>query len=129
MRIIITELQFRKLTEDLTSYSEKKTPSEICMYVNSLHTKGWEKAKFDDCEWIEKDDYYQLEKVEIGDKRFKWNYGQHPPIAHKYAKLETEIPAIVISSNGFIIDGTHRVGAARLKGKSYILAYIGKKEN
>ena len=101
-----------------------KSPEWIYNYVNSLHRKGWEKSSFDDKEWIMSDAYYQLERISLNDPKVKWNF--KPAI---YSKLTTEIPPIVISSNGYIIDGMHRAGTAKILGLKEIDAYIGKKNS
>jgi ParB-like chromosome segregation protein Spo0J len=46
-------------------------------------------------------------------------------VVKQYSKLETTIPPIVIGSNGYIIDGTHRAGAAKQKGDTTIKAFVG----
>ena len=104
---------------------EKYTPQFVYNYINKQHRKGWEKKKFDDKEWVLSHNYFLLQDIKLGDESVKWNYGQHPPIITNYSKLNTEIPPIVISSNGYIIDGTHRVGAAKLKGEHTIRAFVG----
>jgi len=90
-----------------------------------MHKYGWENRKFDDVEWVLTHEYFLLKDVDLDDPNIKWDFGQHPPVVINYSKLDTEIPPIVIGSNGYIIDGTHRAGAAKMKGDKAIKAYIG----
>jgi hypothetical protein len=101
------------------------TPQYILNYINDLHQSGWEGKRFEDPEWINSHVHFTLEKVNLNDRNIKWNFGQHPPIVKKYSKLGADIPPIVIDSNGYLIDGTHRAGSAKMLGLNSIMAYIG----
>jgi hypothetical protein len=106
--------------------SESITPAQALSMINKLHSSGWEGKRFEDPEWVLSHQRFDLEEVELGDPRFKWAYGQHPPVSAEYSKREGDFPPIFIASNGFIIDGTHRCGAARKRGDSTIMAYVGR---
>jgi hypothetical protein len=111
--------------EEKNNFEKKYSPQFIYNYINRQHRKGWEKSKFDDEEWVMSHNYFLLQDIDLDDPTIKWNFGQHPPIVISYSKLKTESPPIVIGSNGYIIDGTHRVGAGKLKGEKTIKAYVG----
>jgi len=113
------------IKEEIEKQHNEIPPIEIYDYVNEMHESGWESKSFEDKEWILSHDYFQLKDINLNDSSVKWNFGQHPPIVNKYSKLETEIPPIVIGSNGYIIDGTHRAGAAKLNGNQTIKAFVG----
>ena len=115
----------RKMIDKVRGYGEKYNPQYVYDYINKMHKTGWEKRKFDDAEWVLNHEYFLLKDVDLDDPTIKWNFGQHPPVVSNYSKLDTEIPPIVIGSNGYIIDGTHRAGAAKLKGDKTIKAYVG----
>jgi len=104
---------------------EKYDTQYVYDYINDMHESGWEERKFDDAEWVLSHEYFLLKDVDLDDPTIKWNFGQHPPVVNNYSKLDTEIPPIVIGSNGYIIDGTHRAGAAKLKGDKTIKVYMG----
>ena len=107
------------------SFTKKYEPSYIYDYINDLHKKGWEDKEYEDKEWIMSHDYFILKEVDLSDQTIKWNWGQHPPVISKYSKLETEQPPIVIGSNNYIIDGTHRAGTSKSKGDDKIKAFVG----
>lgn len=115
------------IKEEIENFQQEKrySPEEIYQYINKSHKSGWEKRGFDDDEWVFSHKYFILKDVNLNDPDIKWNFGQHLPVVKQYSKLETDIPAIVIGSNGYIIDGTHRAGAAKQKGNSTIKAFIG----
>lgn len=115
----------RKMIDKVRNYDEKYDPKDIYDYINKMHRSGWEKRKFDDIEWVLNHEYFLLKDISLDDPTVKWNCGQHPPIVINYSKLDTEIPPIVIDSHGYIIDGTHRVGAAKTKGHKTIKSFIG----
>jgi uncharacterized protein (UPF0248 family) len=115
----------RKMIDKVRNYGEKYDPQYVYDYINKMHKSGWEKRKFDDAEWVLNHKYFLLKDVNLDDPTIKWNFGQHPPVVSNYSKLETEIPPIVIGSNGYIIDGTHRAGGAKLKGDKTIKAFVG----
>lgn len=125
IRELIIDTIKEYLNEETMEDIKKYSPQNIFLYVNKLHQSGWEKRKFDDKEWILSHKYFILKDVNLNDSTIKWNFGQHPPIVANYSKQTTELPPIVIGSNGYIIDGTHRAGAARLRGDKLIRAYIG----
>jgi len=45
-------------------------------------------------------------------------------IVERYAKRDTPFPAIVTDSSGKVVDGNHRVAAARVRGDKTISAYV-----
>jgi 2'-5' RNA ligase/GNAT superfamily N-acetyltransferase len=59
---------------------------------------------------------YDLDKLEAGDD-------YDPELAERYAKMKTPFPPIVLSIEGKIRDGNHRVAGAKLRGDTYIAAY------
>ena len=115
------------ITEEINDFRQEKkySPEEIYSYINKLHKFGWEKNNFDDEEWVLNHRYYILKNINIDDANVKWNFGQHPSIIKQYSRLETPTPPIVIASNGYIIDGTHRAGAVKQKGDTTIRAFVG----
>ena len=96
------------------------TPSEVFNHINILHKVGYEKNSYQDKEWVFKHKFFIEEEISITDLRIKWVYN-YP----MYSNLETEIPQIVISHDGYIMDGTHRAGSAKTKGLTKIKAFIG----
>jgi 2'-5' RNA ligase len=104
------------------------SPQHVFDYVNHLHLhrRGREKKKYDE---IYSHDHFELKEIEIGDPSVKWSYGNHPPVVSSYEKLNTKYPPIVVNSNGYILDGTHRAGAARKRGDKTIMALVGTKKN
>lgn len=121
---------FRKRLGELagiTNDSNSFSPNYIIKYVNGLHKKGWEKKKFEDPERILAHSHFLLKEISLDDPSIKWCNDMHYPVSVNYSKLETDIPAIVIDSDGFIIDGCHRLNAQRIKGAKTIWAYIGIK--
>jgi len=123
---ILNELK-KCLKEDEDNSEERYTPEFIYDYVSDMHMDGWEEKEFEDKEWIMSHDYFILTDVSLDDDSVKWNWGYHPPIVNKYAQMSTDIPPIVIASDGYIIDGTHRSGATKKRGESTISAYVGIK--
>lgn len=104
---------------------DKIKPESVFNYISKLHKSGWERSNYDDREWVLSHKYFVLKRIKLNDSSIKWSKGNHPPIYHKYAKLKTDFPPIVIGSNGYIMDGTHRVSAAKLRGDEEIDALIG----
>ena len=111
----------------LKSMENKVTPDYILEFVNNLHKKGWEQKKFEDPERILNHNYFILREISINDSSVKWCKGMHYPVSINYSKISTEIPPIVIDSEGYIIDGCHRSNAKRIKNDKTIFAYIGIK--
>lgn len=107
--------------------SDTFSPNYIVKYVNVLHEEGWEKKAFEDPERILSHSHFILKEISLDDPFVKWCKGMHYPVSVNYSKLETEIPAIVVDADGYIIDGCHRSNAKRIKGDNSILAYIGIK--
>lgn len=102
---------------------KKIDPNFVYNYVNKLHNNGWEQTDFEDDVWITNDhDYFELKEISLDDPFVKWN--KKPSI---YSNLTTEFPPIVVSWDGWIIDGMHRSSSARERGDKKIMAYIGHK--
>lgn len=117
-------MKLLQLFEDIMG-EKKYSPLEILEHINDLHEYGWEETNFEDKEWVFSHKYFILKDISLNDPNVKWNFGQHPPVVKQYAELSSELPPIVIGSNGYIMDGTHRSGAAKLKGLKTIKAFIG----
>jgi len=111
------------LREGLSNVDNKFTPNFIYDYLNNLHKNGWEQTEFEDWPWIKEHDYFELKTISLTDPNIRWN--KKPEI---YSKLTTDYPPIVISYDGWIIDGMHRSSSAMARGDKFIKAYIGHKE-
>lgn len=105
------------------------TPEEVYKYVNNKHRRGWEHKSYEDSEAIYEHDYFVLALLNLDDTNIRWSNGQHPPVIKKYSQLPTDFPPIVLNHENYILDGTHRVSAARLRGDTQILALVGVKRN
>lgn len=69
--------------------------------------------------------YYNLIEIDletIDTCGFSIDYNK----AEEYSKLNTNAEPIILDSTGMLIDGLHRIEAAKIKGKETIMAYIGK---
>jgi hypothetical protein len=103
----------------------KKIPADkIVDFVSKLHRLGWEKKSFEDSERILQGQTYVLVDVEFANPNVKWIEGQHYPVIKEYAQMKGEIPPIVIDTEGYIVDGFHRVGAVRARKHKSIKAYV-----
>ncbi len=108
-----------KINENLNNLV-KISPSSVFSYINKLHKNGWEQRKYEDKEWVLSHEYFVEEEISLDDPRVKWTF-KHP----LYSDLSTDFPPIVVGSNGYIMDGTHRAGSAKERGDKTIRAYIG----
>lgn len=99
------------------------TPNFIYSYINTLHNEGWEQTDYEDWPWLREHSYFTLDEISLDDNRIKWPLNT-PPI---YAKETSEYPPIVVSNDGYIMDGMHRAASANKRGDSTIKAYIGHK--
>lgn len=70
-------------------------------------------------------DYFILDDVLLSDI-YDQNWNTDPDLVNEYREYSTSFPPIVLNSDKTtIIDGTHRVKAAKMKGLLLIQAYIG----
>lgn len=103
------------------------TSDEICIYVQELH--GLDNYFDGDLEErIEQCSHYELEIIEIKYLDEQWSVNSE--VSKEYSELDSSIPAIVvieIGNNTYdIIDGSHRIEAAKLNNQTKIKAYVGR---
>ncbi len=109
-------------------YYSYKSPEQIVHYIQELHKAGWQKIKRKDTQLILNHSMFILKEISLENTDIKWTtFPCHYDSAVKYSKLKTDLPPIVIDSEGKIIDGEHRSVAAKLKGQKIIKAYVGIK--
>ena len=71
---------------------------------------------------------YILKKIRLSSLIPDWNMDLNR--AKEYAEMHTDVPPIVYDRLGkSIIDGNHRVEAAKMRGDKTILAYVGLRNN
>jgi len=93
----------------------------IWNYVQDLHQNGWEGIPYDAEEAILRHPKWELVELLIEDL----NYGRtHKPVVLEYAKMETDLPPIVVNADNWVLDGYHRAEAAKERGNKTILAYV-----
>lgn len=119
----------REYLQESPEEGEIIDPEQVLDHINTYHMSGWEGKKFEDPEWVLEHDHFIEKEVSLDDPSVKWNFGWHPPVVKQYSKMGSDIPPIVIASNGFIIDGTHRAGAAKEINQDTIKAYVGVKKD
>lgn len=102
-------------------------PETVFKYMNAMHRGGWEHTSYQDKEEILSHNHFVLKRVPLDDPSVKWYKGQHYPIAKKYSQLDTDMPPIVVNSEGYVLDGTHRISASELRGDDNILVLFGVK--
>ena len=101
------------------------TPEEIFKYLNESHLNGIYEEAYEDIEWVYSHDYFVLKTLSLDDPSVRWPTNC-PTI---YSKTEGPFPPICIASNGFVMDGFHRIGSARARGDQTIQAYVGVNES
>lgn len=97
------------------------TADELWDLIQGLHETGWEEKPYEDEEAIFSSPTWTLIEAQLSDLRAG---SYHPPVVAGYARLKTEFPPIVVSDDGFVLDGVHRYYAARLRKDETILAYV-----
>jgi len=113
----------KKINEILNETDKKKiTPQEALSYINRLQRRGWQKRRFEDPEWVHQAEYYLLKRVKLKD--IKIPGAEHPPIVKKYAMSKGELPPIFLDYRMMVIDGIHRLNAAKLRDDKDIMAYV-----
>jgi hypothetical protein len=116
-------------SKNSSSYPAEMSPEETINYVDFLHEFGHGGGEpFEDPEWIREAEKYVLQTIPLDDPGVKWPKATHLPVAQEYAQRKTPLPPIIIAANGYVIDGFHRVEAARMRGDKTIQAYVGVKD-
>ena len=104
------------------------TSEDIIEHVKALHSNQEDFESGDLISRIESCSYFTLEEVAITDIDDN-EFASDDDLVKEYADKESSFPAIVLQKYGegdfSIIDGTHRVKSAKLKGQLKMLAYIG----
>ena len=106
----------------------KAFPSEIEELVSSLHSRPEDLEDGDLLERINSCSSFSLELVSLSalDPE-EWSFDFD--LASEYSKQEGDFPPIVLKDFGdgqySIIDGTHRINAALIRGDKNIKAYVG----
>lgn len=96
---------------------------EVANLVKSLHKNKEDFNDGDLLERIYKYPYYKLETIPLNFiEADEWHTEEERIL--DYAQRGSEFPPIVLTPNCAIIDGSHRVKAAKIKNQKTILAYI-----
>jgi len=107
-----------------STWPREMTPQEAVKAINRLHRSGWERKKFDDPYRVLQAKKYVLMNVPIN--KINESSVTHPSIVDKYSNSNSAIPPIFFDIAGRIIDGFHRFEAAKMRGDTHILSYVGK---
>lgn len=112
---------------DNLSWPQRISEPDLYVWVEKNHHTHDDFIDGDIAQRLEQFEYYDLAEININtldSDEFDWD----EDVAQEYAELPTDIPPIiydpVINS---IIDGTHRLNAAIMRGDEKVLAYIGDK--
>lgn len=106
-------------------WPERIETGDLLSEVEGLHHNpdDFEEGDLIDRLWVY--DHYQLCAMNLVDlDGEEWNWDEDT--VREYADLDSPFPPIVFDpTNQSIIDGTHRVNAAILRGETQIWAYVG----
>lgn len=111
----------RNSLKKLINSEKNLSPNDIFDYINELHQKGWEETDYQDEEWVGEHDNFVLKFIPFSDSSVNWIFSAYP----LYKDRKTEYPPIVISADGHIMDGSHRIASAKARGDEGIWAYRG----
>lgn len=111
----------------LKMWPSHKSDAEVYKFVASLHDPR-DLAEGDLSDRIYNNEIYRLEYVALSTiNATEWSLCEE--LAREYASKAGDFPPIVFDQEKHsIIDGTHRVNAALLRGDTYILAYVSCKD-
>jgi preprotein translocase subunit YajC len=111
------------------------TAEYVINYINSIH-KGTPEPGFVSLhdkkvkpypQWtLKRIDISSLKPQDIAEcrKLTSPDYPKELAMCEQYANRKGEFPPVVADSNGHLIDGYHRIGAAMLRGEASIQAYV-----
>ena len=102
----------------------KYSNDEILALVQSIHKNKEDFYDGDLIDRINKYSYYIIEEVNLSDLD-EDVFNTEADIVQEYIEKDTPIPPIVLDNNKIIIDGAHRVKAAKKKKLTRIMAYVG----
>lgn len=71
-------------------------------------------------------DWYDLKYVPVAALAENSDYEVYEDKVEEFAEYETPMPPIIIGEDGDIIDGNHRMLAARKRGDAGVLAYVAR---
>lgn len=111
----------------LKLWPSHKSDAEVYRFVASLHDPV-DLAEGDLSDRIYNNQRYRLEYIPLSTVNAnEWSLCED--LARDYANQAGDFPPIVFDQKRkSIIDGTHRVNAALLRGDAYILAYVSSEE-
>jgi GNAT superfamily N-acetyltransferase/RNA:NAD 2'-phosphotransferase (TPT1/KptA family) len=101
--------------------------ADIYEYCKSHHHNPEDFYEGDIGERIEHYPFYILQKVPLS-KIDTNEWDTLEDVVAEYAGLNTPFPPIVIYPDGTIVDGTHRANAAKQRGDTEILAWVGTRK-
>jgi hypothetical protein len=115
------------------SRSSKKKPvkpqsyssDEVAEIVREIHPRTEDFEDGDLEERILDHGPYVLKEVNVDSIESEWGFNDDT--AEEYSELKTKMPPLVLDNELWIIDGTHRYEALKIKGTKKIMAYVGKK--
>lgn len=95
---------------------------QVILEANRSHAQGYDGGMFPHPELIKQYQAYELVSINpfdlnISGKRI------YQTIVDNYAKMDTDFPPIILSDRNEVIDGFHRVAAAKYLGLTSIKAY------
>jgi hypothetical protein len=105
---------------------EAHIPSaDILDYCRRVHmnVEDWDEGDLE--ERVSANRYYRKTTLRIDDIDCYW--GVDEELAAKYAALPGRLPAIVCRSARDVIDGAHRIAAARIRGDATIDAFVAER--
>jgi len=110
------------------NWPEKIESHVLIDRVRPLHQRPMDFDEGDLIDRIEQHAVYRLEWVEL-ERLDPDEWATDATQIASYAQMEGNMPPIVIDAYDSIIDGTHRVNAALLRGERKILAYVGQEND
>lgn len=116
----------KKFVSQMALSQVEKSDNEIFEYVKSMHMYPEDLHGGDLGDRIYRFSKYALQTIPLSQIESPWEV--HTPTAEDYSKMGDKIPAIVVFKKGqkyIVIDGSHRLAAAKLSGKKEIDAWVG----
>lgn len=95
---------------------------EVMLEANRSHSQGYDGGMFPHPELIKQ--YHSFELISVNPQDLNLEGKRiYQPIVDNYTKIDTDFPPIVLDADNKIIDGFHRVAAAKYLGLTSIKAY------
>lgn len=109
---------------DDEDYPERMDWQTCRQYVERTHERGWDREEFIGGPIFREGEPFVLSELETNNIRIPGGYEADQRIIEHYAQLGAPFPPIVVSANGHVIDGFHRLSAVLQTDCSTLRAYV-----